>query len=325
MEQVLERIQKQKTLTKSQLNKQNLEYLKVIYKGFLKGKSARELAKELYDMTIDKNYKGLDESIELVSQIKRKLPRKEYLVQVVVNKCPRYIDSVKTENDALAIMLFGLLDTIKAYPKLRKVANERANEVESESKTKEMAKALEDNRKQEKVFYIASSHKDCAQDHLDFQGRIYYDEKWESVIKDDKLKEKVRHFIEVNKLKSFQWVVDKPVFLITRPNCRHYFKELPVKEVLGKTNAYLLKKYNMYRVIGDRQYVQTMVSVDGETRKLIGEYRNAELMYERYKERMEYHKALYKINGNPFIRDAIEKDRFLLAKWRRYMKMYKGE
>lgn len=325
MEQILERIQKQKTLTKFQLNKQNIEYLKAIYKGFLKNKSAKQLAKELYDMTIDKNYKGFEESIELIRQVKRKLPNKDYLMQVVVNKYPRYVNDIKTENDALAIMLFGVMDTIKAYPKLKKRANERANEIETKLKNDEIAKTLEKNRESEKIFYLASSHKDCAIDHLDYQGRVYYDEKWESIIEDQETKEKVREYIGIHKCKSFQWVVENPVFLITRPNCRHYFKELSIKEVLGNSNVVLLKKHKMYRVIGDREYVQTMTTLDGETRKLIGEYRNAQLMCERYKERLEYHKSLYKIKANPLIKDAIIKDMFLINKWQRYMKMYRGD
>lgn len=328
MEQVLERIQKNKTLTKNKLNKLNIEYLKIIYKGFIQKKTAKQLAKELYDLTInanEPNYKGFDESVELVNQIKRKLPRQEYLVQVVANKYPRYVDDMKTETDALAIMLFGLLDTIKAYPKLRKRLNERVDEVEAQEKDKEIANSLEKNRENEIVFYLASSHKDCALDHINYQGRVYYDEKWESIIKDNDTKEKVREYIDKNNLKSFQWVVGNPVYLITRPNCRHYFKKLSVKETLGNSNNVLIKKYHLTRPIGDREYMQTMVMLDGKTRKLIGEYRNAQLMCERYKERLEYHKALYKIHGNDFIKDAITKDKFLIAKWQKYMRMYKGE
>ena len=76
MEQVLERIQKNKTSLKRQLNKLNVEYLKIIYKGFLQGKNAKQLGKELFDLTINtkqENYKGFDECLVLINQIKRKL------------------------------------------------------------------------------------------------------------------------------------------------------------------------------------------------------------------------------------------------------------
>ena len=82
------------------------------------------------------------------------------------------------------------------------------------------------------IFYITSFYGDCAPDHADYQGRIYVDEKWESMCPKDRLEE-VRSYIDSNKLMTVQEVSEKDPFLTTRPNCRHYFQYISIDEVLG--------------------------------------------------------------------------------------------
>lgn len=82
------------------------------------------------------------------------------------------------------------------------------------------------------IFYITSFYGDCAPDHADYQGRIYVDEKWESLAPKDRLDE-IRSYIDSNKLMTVQEVSEKDPFLTTRPNCRHYFQYISIDEVLG--------------------------------------------------------------------------------------------
>lgn len=82
------------------------------------------------------------------------------------------------------------------------------------------------------IFYITSFYGDCAPDHADYQGKIYVDEKWESMCPKDRLEE-VRNYIDSNKLMTVQEVSEKDPFLTTRPNCRHYFQYISIDEVLG--------------------------------------------------------------------------------------------
>lgn len=82
------------------------------------------------------------------------------------------------------------------------------------------------------IFYITSFYGDCAPDHADYQGKIYVDEKWESLAPKDRLDE-IRSYIESNKLMTVQEVSEKDPFLTTRPNCRHYFQYISIDEVLG--------------------------------------------------------------------------------------------
>lgn len=82
------------------------------------------------------------------------------------------------------------------------------------------------------IFYITSFYGDCAPDHVDYQGKIYVEENWESLAPKDRLEE-IRDYISSNKLMTVQEVSEKDPFLTTRPNCRHYFQYISIDEVLG--------------------------------------------------------------------------------------------
>lgn len=92
------------------------------------------------------------------------------------------------------------------------------------------------------IFYITSFYGDCAPDHADYQGRIYYDENWESMAPKDRIDE-IRDYIKkldadivaLGKAPnaSVQAKTESDVRLTTRPNCRHYFQYIDIDSVLG--------------------------------------------------------------------------------------------
>ena len=82
------------------------------------------------------------------------------------------------------------------------------------------------------IFYITSFYGDCAPDHVNYQGKIYVDEKWESMAPKDRLDE-IRDYINANKILTVQEVTQGEPFLTTRPNCRHYFQYIDIDSVLG--------------------------------------------------------------------------------------------
>ena len=86
------------------------------------------------------------------------------------------------------------------------------------------------------VFYICSYHGDCAPDHVDYQGKIYYDKNWKSNIQDVDLRQEIQEYIDKHSLMSIQKVMKKPVYLTSRPNCRHYFQYISIDEVLAINN-----------------------------------------------------------------------------------------
>lgn len=92
------------------------------------------------------------------------------------------------------------------------------------------------------VFYICSFYGDCAKDHVDYQGKIYYADGWHAFAPKDRADE-IEAYIRANNLMSVREVTTNAPYLTTRPNCRHYFQYISIDEVLGiKSNNDLKKK-----------------------------------------------------------------------------------
>ena len=119
----------------------------------------------------------------------------------------------------------GIKDMFVTYKNGRKVSYKAYMEMKVRTTMHQEALnyQFESARKMGVVFYLASSHGDCADDHKDYQGRLYYDESWQSIAKESQHRA-IADFIRSNKLMSIQDVRDGKPYLTTRPNCRHTFK-----------------------------------------------------------------------------------------------------
>ena len=84
------------------------------------------------------------------------------------------------------------------------------------------------------IFYICDSFADCAPDHADYQGKIYYNE--ESTIT-----EEAQKYIDANGILSMQQVINGKPYLTSRPNCRHNFHAVPTSEVLTQSADEILE------------------------------------------------------------------------------------
>lgn len=94
------------------------------------------------------------------------------------------------------------------------------------------------------VFYICSFLGDCAKDHVDYQGKIYCSDNWESFAPKDRIEE-IDAYIRAHGIMSVKQVTENDPWLTTRPNCRHYFQYISIDEVLGiKNNKDLNNKRN---------------------------------------------------------------------------------
>lgn len=76
------------------------------------------------------------------------------------------------------------------------------------------------------IFYVCDSFADCAPDHADYQGKIYYNA-------DANIPQKVQEYIDANGIQSMQEVSQGEPRLTTRPNCRHNFHAISTDDVLG--------------------------------------------------------------------------------------------
>lgn len=100
------------------------------------------------------------------------------------------------------------------------------------------------------IFHLCNSLQDCADDHADFQGRVYVVKGWESIITDESLRIKVSDFIKKNNVQYLEDIVDgtiqwtnpntkksRGVYLTTRPNCRHFFRAVTIDEAIDYKNT----------------------------------------------------------------------------------------
>ena len=147
------------------------------------------------------------------------------------------------------------------------------------------SKELESGKENSIVFYICSQHSDCAEDHIDYQGKIYYDNAYKSFNLDKETLDMIDTYISSNKLMSIQEVMEGPVYLTTRPNCRHYFAPIPLDEI-NKSKTTILNELSMNKGKGDEEL-----------------YRNTQI--QRYNERQirkwksERDNALITLNNHP--------------------------
>ena len=63
------------------------------------------------------------------------------------------------------------------------------------------------------IFYLASEHADCADDHANYQGKIYVKRNWETIIKQAELVPRIREFINSKQLMAIEDVIEKPIWL----------------------------------------------------------------------------------------------------------------
>ena len=93
---------------------------------------------------------------------------------------------------------------------------------------------LRSNRAQNGVFYLSSTHSNAAKGHKDWQGVVFVDRFWRSILEDDPdTKRKVAAYIRNHNTLTVQEIVGEPVYLITRPYCKHFFIKLDTEEVLN--------------------------------------------------------------------------------------------
>lgn len=158
---------------------------------------------------------------------------------------------------------------------------------ESQIKKDMLQQTIIENRNKGIHFYIASKHDDSAADHAPYQGKVYVDKN--ATLTDDDKK-----YLQSHKCMSIQAVTSKPIWFVTRPYCRHYFK--PIETATLLTGNY----YIPHRAVGDYD-MQTPA--------------HANLQY--YEDRLRLYEQLKKIQPSQTLENKILKTKVLIAKWKR--------
>jgi len=129
------------------------------------------------------------------------------------------------------------------------------------------------------IFYMCDSFGDCAPDHVDYQGKIYYND--EANIPDE-----VQSFIDSNGIMSIQEVRDGDPWLGSRPNCRHSFHAIPLEEAMGVSADEILKKEDLK--FGD---------YDAKNYEKVQEQRYNERQIRKYKMQAENSRQMVQTTG----------------------------
>lgn len=123
---------------------------------------------------------------------------------------------------------------------LERQKNSLANDVERRFKQEKLTVLTRKG-----VFYLCSSHINPAEDHADYEGKIYVSEDWENRCQPDEAAS-IRAYIRNKQIRTVEWVTGPPVYMIYRPNCKHYFINVSVEDVLHSSAKTLLKKHEAY-------------------------------------------------------------------------------
>ena len=270
MEQAITRIYQQKDKNKKELFKIKNKCFAIIYGMVLNGENIRKIHKKIWETTL-------------------KMPKLFLFMQKVANKSAKNINKNKTKEENADLLL--LLFTSNQYNnKAKKLINHEIMEDAENQKSKAIKNYIKESRDTNKWFYMASSHTDSAKDHLPYQGKLYYD---------DKAPEEIIKWAYRKGLYSIQWVMGAPVWFITRPNCRHFFKSLDFDIVKKYSQKEITRRYKLHRKDGDK----SLATPRGVT-------------VEEYEDRLKMLKAMNKEHTTERLRREIQKVELLIKKWK---------
>ncbi len=262
-------------MKKNLLNQKN-QYLAIIYNDTIKHKSIKDIHKNLLKVTINPNKVLLGYMVKLANRVKK-----------LDKGAGQYYE---TGLDVLAVSILNLFNKQAVNYDATKIVHYEVRKFESEQKIEILDNQWKENRKNGQIFYVASSHRDSAKDHENWQGRIYVDRYWHNYDTDGRLGK----YIKENGIRTVQWVTGAPVYFITRPNCRHYFTTYTVDQILD--GNYTIP----HRKIGDKR-LQTP--------------REANLQY--YEDRLRLYTTMYKKYQTDILKKQIQKTKLLIAKWKK--------
>jgi hypothetical protein len=263
---------------KKLLNEKNL-YLAIIYRDILQHKEIRQIHKDLMKAEEKPNRRLLQYNLYLAKRLKK-----------LDNGPGKYYEGIGLAG--LAIALITYLSVYKINNNEHKIINRELRESEANDKNKILNDSLELTERDKKIFFVASSHDDCAKDHQEAQGKVYVDQNWRKIIGND---EKVANYINSHNIDSVQYIINNPVYFITRPNCRHYFVRYSADDILSGN----------YRVphhhIGPRGSLQS----------------NRKISLDYYEDRLKLYDKLYKIYKTDELQAKITKTKILVKKWKK--------
>lgn len=144
---------------------------------------------------------------------------------------------------------------------LEKMKNQLADHIEFRKKHSELVDMLSNTSQK---FYRCTVLKDCAEDHLPFQGRIY-------CLKNAEYNAEERAFIKDNHILYVEDVVVNPPYLTTRRNCRHRFIPISFKEAQTGASGSVESFHEISYEEGQYRLYRDRYKMLGKMRKVFGD------------------------------------------------------
>ena len=138
---------------------------------------------------------------------------------------------------------------------------------------------LQRGREDPVVFYLVSWHQNPQPAHKGLQGKVLVDYYWKDVLEGDERIGLVRKYVKNRKIRTVQWAMGEPHYLLVRPNCKHRLIPLRTDDVLTLDIKSLKAKYkskvgHVRRPISDearwKDYVALRGAVLMEAKKKTG-------------------------------------------------------
>ena len=206
------------------------------------------------------------------------------LAHLLANKLKQ--DTQETDGIILATLLMKRFEKLKVYERFIKLVNQEVRNKEASVKERIIKQFTSYGIENREHFALVSKHLDSAIDHLEYQGKLY-------LLTND-LQES--ELLLANKLginRTLASVMHDKPYLITRPNCRHYFITLSESDIGSKSVDTLLKENKMITKVGSR---------------VIKNLRNNTSI------KLNYYKELYKVRKIPYLAKRIKKLKELVEK-----------
>lgn len=249
--------------------------------------------------------------------------KKRYIVSRHLKFIEKKINDVVKNTNLLSPPIKKIETIDNLFKQTNKLLYKKLTEIESKQKEEERNYVIgEDSividedknqtqynlQKKYKIFAICSSHSDCAKDHLDYQGKLYYNKTWKTYITNRQLRNEVEQYISSNGLQTIEYITLRPVWLTTRPNCRHILTKLSISDVF--TNNYKIE---------DTQHTEGNInhklSSKGYTKN------NINTLINSYQDRLKMHRGMLKVTPNSDdLKRSIEKDKFMIDKWKKVLR-----
>jgi len=244
-------------------------------------KTFKELLEEQINDTAEKMQRA---EIKTYSDLREEIEKKHNKSLDELLNLPQE-EQIKRDKETL---INDIIECYDAKPDKRAINERQRIELERDLRTflqrEATAITINQSKQLNYVFFLCNGLRDSAQDHCEFQSRVYVVKDYKSVAKKEEL-QAIEEYIKANNILYVEDIIDgtikwhytlkngekreRGVFLTTRWNCRHFFTPITLKEALNLNETIKKKELSNGKYNPDNyKALQTQRALEREIRKL---------------------------------------------------------